>query len=128
MIATLAYHHYPHGVTVYNFEVDGDHTYFVGTANGGVWVHNNCTETAQALKDAGNPGEIYRLELDLAKAPPAALWLGDGNTWEFHDVLYDAEENVVRDPMSFDHSDPVPFNTWAQKFPYWDEYKWGPKP
>ena len=34
--------HYPHGVTVYNFEVEGDHTYFVGTANGGAWVHNDC--------------------------------------------------------------------------------------
>ncbi len=26
--------------TVYNFEVEGTHTYFVGTTNGGLWVHN----------------------------------------------------------------------------------------
>ena len=32
----------PEGVTVYNFTVAGDHTYFVGLANGGIWVHNNC--------------------------------------------------------------------------------------
>ena len=27
-------------VAVYNFEVEEDHTYFVGSANGGLWVHN----------------------------------------------------------------------------------------
>ena len=42
VIVTLVHHRYPHGVTVYNFEVEGDHTYFVGTANGGAWVHNAC--------------------------------------------------------------------------------------
>jgi len=26
--------------TVYNFTVDQDHTFFVGTANGGAWTHN----------------------------------------------------------------------------------------
>ena len=26
--------------SVYNFEVEEDHTYFVGSANGGLWVHN----------------------------------------------------------------------------------------
>jgi hypothetical protein len=30
------------GYTVYNLTVDGDHTFFVGTANGGTWVHNKC--------------------------------------------------------------------------------------
>ena len=33
---------HPEGVPVYNFEVEDDHTYFVGTANGGTWVHNDC--------------------------------------------------------------------------------------
>lgn len=34
---------HPEGVAVYNFKVEDDHTYFVGEANGGVWVHNaNC--------------------------------------------------------------------------------------
>jgi hypothetical protein len=28
------------GWVVYNFEVEGDHTYFVGGVGGGVWVHN----------------------------------------------------------------------------------------
>ena len=34
---------HPEGVPVYNFEVEDDHTYFVGQANGGTWVHNDCT-------------------------------------------------------------------------------------
>ena len=29
-----------HGFTVYNLTVEDDHTYFVGTVDGGVWVHN----------------------------------------------------------------------------------------
>ncbi|MDX1931075.1 MAG: Hint domain-containing protein [Capsulimonadales bacterium] len=40
----------PEGVAVYNFEVEGDakagekaHSYFVGQASGGAWVHNGCT-------------------------------------------------------------------------------------
>jgi len=32
--------------TVYNIEVHGDHTYFVGGRNGGAWVHNACPDFA----------------------------------------------------------------------------------
>lgn len=37
---------HPSGVFVYNFAVEGTHTYFVGTAGGGAWVHNsdNCVK------------------------------------------------------------------------------------
>ncbi len=39
--------------TVYNFEVAGTHTYFVGKA--GLWVHNNCEpEYLQRVWDRGN--------------------------------------------------------------------------
>ena len=31
---------HPGGVGIYNFEVEGLHSYFVGEASGGVWVHN----------------------------------------------------------------------------------------
>ena len=40
IIASLVRHDYPSGILVYNFEVQNDHAYFVGTANGGIWVHN----------------------------------------------------------------------------------------
>jgi hypothetical protein len=33
----------PQGVTVYNFQVANDHTYFVNDGAGSVWVHNTCT-------------------------------------------------------------------------------------
>ena len=36
--------------TVYNLTVDGDHTYFVGDVDGGVWVHNApCRATAEQI-------------------------------------------------------------------------------
>jgi filamentous hemagglutinin len=44
----LVRHHSAAGVLVYNIEVEGDHTYFVGNASGGEWVHNNCIADAIA--------------------------------------------------------------------------------
>ena len=42
VIASLETHHYPNGIPVYNFQVQDDHSYFVGQANGGLWVHTSC--------------------------------------------------------------------------------------
>gem|GEM_PF-4271587 len=33
--------------TVYNFEVAGDHTYFVASSPHGLWVHNSCDQLAR---------------------------------------------------------------------------------
>jgi hypothetical protein len=30
------------GVKVFNFEIEGQHSYFVGKTGGGLWVHNDC--------------------------------------------------------------------------------------
>ena len=38
------------GYTVYNLTVEGDHTYFVGTIAGGVWVHNSLPCDLRALR------------------------------------------------------------------------------
>ena len=43
---------HPEGVPVYNFEVGDDHTYFVGQANGGTWVHNDCVPPDLANLDS----------------------------------------------------------------------------
>jgi len=43
-VASLVRHSDAAGVAVYNLEVEGDHTYFVGNTSGGVWVHNDCAE------------------------------------------------------------------------------------
>src|SRR5205085_4133608 len=32
----------PAGIRVYNFEVEGNHTYFAGATGGGASVHNDC--------------------------------------------------------------------------------------
>ncbi len=42
MVASVVPESKPGGYRVYNFEVSDDHTYFVGKANGGTWVHNTC--------------------------------------------------------------------------------------
>ena len=51
---------------VYNFAVEGDHTYFVGTANGGTWVHNR-------YGMLGNPA-TQNLEKAIAKDLESAGW------------------------------------------------------
>jgi RHS repeat-associated protein len=40
IVKSLTWHRRAQGYTVYNFEVEGNHSYFVGNANGGVCVHN----------------------------------------------------------------------------------------
>jgi len=38
----ISFKHRPGKEYVYNIEVHGTHTYFVGTVGGGAWVHNSC--------------------------------------------------------------------------------------
>ncbi len=47
---------HPEGAWVYNCTVDGDHTFYVGTASGGAWVHNGeCVTDATDTKAAKGP-------------------------------------------------------------------------
>jgi hypothetical protein len=73
VIRSLVKHEYPKGIPVYNFEVQGDHTYFVGTAHGGTWVHNRCANDLHHIfpnkfksffRDAGLDNNQYTVELD----------------------------------------------------------------
>lgn len=53
--------------TVYNFTVDQDHTFFVGTANGGAWTHNGTCGLYQ-FSDATRGGKPYiGKSVDLAR-------------------------------------------------------------
>lgn len=45
------------GATVYNFEIEDSHTYFVGCENGGIWVHNG--GQVCALGRARSAGKRY---------------------------------------------------------------------
>lgn len=58
---------HPEGVPVYNLEVEDDHTYFVGQANGGTWVHNACFGNPAKLAD-----HFARHGADFAAADAAA--------------------------------------------------------
>jgi len=40
VVQSITKQHRAEGYLVYNLTVEGDHTYFVGKANGGVWAHN----------------------------------------------------------------------------------------
>jgi hypothetical protein len=41
-VQVVGIEHRPSKARVYNFEVEEFHTYFVGTSEGGIWVHNTC--------------------------------------------------------------------------------------
>ncbi len=82
----------PQGVEVYNFEVEGDHTYFVEDGVGrvtAVWVHNKCTISyvkgakgkypavdafADQLRHAVDVAERYLSKGGTAGSPMAALY------------------------------------------------------
>jgi hypothetical protein len=55
-VALVERHNNP--TTVYNFVVEDTHTYFVGTANGGVWVHNDCVSLYRSV----SPGEMADIQ------------------------------------------------------------------
>ena len=53
------------GYSVYNLTVDQDHTYFVGAAQGGTWVHNS--------GDCDAPGSLFGEE-DFVSQSPTKRW------------------------------------------------------
>jgi len=56
IVQRLTWGHRPEGYVVYNLTVQGDHTYFVGRANGGVWAHNVlCYRQASGSVDSMTP-------------------------------------------------------------------------
>ena len=78
--------------TVYNFTVEGDHTYFVGKNSGGLWVHNipcsrittvigrNADVDAWMIKAYQKQREvfnIYRVDPSLYKLSENMQWLRD---------------------------------------------------
>ena len=65
VVKTVTRHAHPEGVSVYNFEVEGDHTYFIGKTDGGIWVHNNCdpAQIAEAISK-GHAFDKHILDLN----------------------------------------------------------------
>ena len=103
------------GHTVYNFEVQDDHTYFVGTASGGAWVHNDCVADAKAaLKALIRKGEDGKI-VHLAPSRGAGGVPIGGVNYPFHDFVQTSEGKII-DKMSNGHTKPVPFEEWEQNF------------
>jgi hypothetical protein len=88
---------------VYNFEVEGTHTYHAGP--GGWWVHNDCTLEALRLQQR-HGGEIYRLQ-------PPGNELIPGTDWYYHDVL--KSNGMIYDPMRNYHN-PIPLDSWMSSW------------
>lgn len=88
------------GVTVYNFTVDDNHTYFVGSASGGVWVHNsNCIETDDEGNSFTRP--LYAMESGDWRSAGGKIKAGrDGEVtytdWEGNSVTYLLTEHQGR--------------------------------
>ena len=66
--------------TVYNLEVQGFHTYFVGEA--ALWVHNQCDECGgdggKGGSGAANAANAYRLASQLARQEAASVFKNGG--------------------------------------------------
>jgi intein/homing endonuclease len=61
-----SYEAVPEGVTVYNIEVEGDHTYFVADADAvqgtdPLWVHNYCLGNTFVARKKGVKGSVSTL-------------------------------------------------------------------
>ena len=74
-LKTVSRRNEPAGVLVYNFEVEGDHTYFVGAAGDGLWVHNDCP--GDFTVPPGNTTHPVPMTPEDA-LDTAADWLGPG--------------------------------------------------
>ncbi len=64
-------HDAPGGYAVYNFTVPGDHTYFVGTLDGGAWVHNPAECDVPEVPGPG-PTEAFNRDYHYGRTPNAA--------------------------------------------------------
>ena len=95
------------GYDVYNFVVEDDHTYFVGKANGGAWVHNvNCYPVDRATKATVNSSSMMKSEGEAramartklgsnpVEVEPNKLRSSDGH-WQYRAKPGDVKDNHV---------------------------------
>ena len=60
VVQSITNQHRAEGYLVYNLTVDGDHTYFVGKANGGVWAHNTGPCNFEDINDSKSLWQYLR--------------------------------------------------------------------
>jgi hypothetical protein len=101
-------------ITVYNFEVEEYHTYFVGDVSDGVLVHNDCTDEAAKViaartksgLDPGEPWNVMRKNKDMFGY--------DGARYQYHDVVRVGDDII--DTLTFGNKNPVHVDQWKAEF------------
>jgi len=95
-------------VNVYNFQVEGDHTYFVDDGAEPVWVHNNCaTDLAQKLGSEGEEaaGILKNTEHIVSLSGRAAYRIPDELTettlTEVKNVAYQHFSTQLQDSLHY---------------------------
>ncbi len=100
----------------FNFEVEGNHSYFVGL--GGWLVHNDCTDIALGLQTQVGGGRVIRIQQFLPNGQAAPLNAGSmypgSPGFFYHDVF--VYKGKVIDKMSKFGDKPVPFKRWVRTF------------
>ncbi|HET6387009.1 MAG TPA: polymorphic toxin-type HINT domain-containing protein, partial [Armatimonadota bacterium] len=113
--------HVEEGISVYNLTVEDDHTYFVGTADGGDWVHNTCRIYGDGTR-SGFAGRSPRLPESIDPGPARTDIIWD-DTEEgpriFRARTYDETGTRVRD---FD------FARKGNDGPFPHSHDWEPNP
>jgi Pretoxin HINT domain len=108
--------------TVYNFKVEGFHTYFVSEHH--LLVHNaakDCSDLAlYYLKKNGYDGQIYTIRPKNGEYLPAPQngYPEDVLGWVYHDV-YVKEINgieMVYDKLGLGNNKPIPFDEWLSHY------------
>jgi hypothetical protein len=96
--------------TVYNFEVEDTHTYFVGSVNSGIWVHNTCFPTAEQLQNAYiaatapyKSGPLSAAGRALTKhnsvaRPGSAFPVPKGNAGAINDLAHEVVGDILANP------------------------------
>ncbi len=84
---------FANGITVYNLQVEGDHTYFVTDGVGAedaIWVHNDCV----------NPKDVSSEKIshvwDQAKHKLDAVWATFGSKGKAHQAVVAEMTNLIK--------------------------------
>jgi hypothetical protein len=118
-------------INVYNFQVDGDHTYFVDDGGEPVWVHNSCSTSFKINEWTGYPkgmpkpsgsfqlleGEEYEAARDAANAANRALHRADSSLaglqiHEIKPVKFGGSPTNIANKIALTQKDHSPFTSW----------------
>ena len=113
----------PQGVEVYNFEVEGDHTYFVEDGVGrvtAVWVHNVCNiaESVAKGKAGEKAGGITQAKKGIIGPESGRMRFPDEVTKtlikEVKNVKYQGLTSQIRDYIAIAKKEKLPFELWVR--------------